>query len=68
MSGFVAKIVRMRRKITEEEAASVLGRLGGLKGGKSRMAKLSKEEKTALGKKAAEARWGKHRVRQAGAI
>ena len=31
------------------------------------MAKLSKEEKTVLGKKAAEARWGKHRVTAAGA-
>ncbi len=52
----------MKRKITKEEAASILGRLGGLKGGKARMAKLSNEEKSELGKKAAEARWSKHRA------
>lgn len=47
------------RKVTREETARVLGRLGGLKGGKARMAKLSREERRELGKKAAAARWGK---------
>lgn len=32
-------------------------RKGGLKGGKARAAKLSKEKKTAIAKKAAAARW-----------
>lgn len=40
-------------------AAVALGRLGGLKGGKARAAKLSKKRKTAIAKKAARARWGR---------
>jgi len=38
-------------------AAVALGRLGGLKGGKARAAKLSKAKRTAIAKKAARARW-----------
>jgi hypothetical protein len=38
-------------------AAVELGRLGGLKGGKSRANKLSAEERSAIAKKAAAARW-----------
>jgi len=38
-------------------AAVSLGRLGGLKGGKARAAKLSSEERKAIAKKAAMARW-----------
>lgn len=34
------------------------GRLGGLKGGKARAEKLSSEERKAIAKKAAQARWG----------
>ena len=40
-------------------AAVALGRLGGLKGGNARAAKLSSAKKKAIGKKAAKARWGK---------
>jgi hypothetical protein len=40
-------------------AAVELGRRGGLKGGPARAAKLSKEERSEIGKKAARARWGK---------
>jgi hypothetical protein len=40
-------------------AAVALGRLGGLKGGKARAAKLSKKKRSQIAKKAAEARWGK---------
>jgi hypothetical protein len=40
-------------------AAVSLGKLGGLKGGKARAEKLSKEERSAIAKKGAEARWGK---------
>jgi hypothetical protein len=39
--------------------AVALGRLGGAKGGKARAAKMTKKERTAAAKKAAEARWGK---------
>ena len=38
-------------------AAVMLGRLGGLKGGKARAKKLSPEERSAIAKRAAEARW-----------
>lgn len=42
-------------------AAVLLGRLGGLKGGKARAEKLSSEEKTEIAKKAAKARWNKNK-------
>jgi len=41
--------------------AVALGRMGGLKGGKARAAKLTKVQRSAIAKKAAEARWGKSR-------
>ena len=40
-------------------SAAELGRRGGLKGGKARAEKLTKEERAAIAKKAAEARWSK---------
>ena len=39
--------------------AVALGRLGGLKGGKARAAKLTSERRVEIAKKAAQARWGK---------
>ena len=39
--------------------AKVLGRLGGLKGGKARAERLTPERRTEIAKKAAKARWGK---------
>lgn len=39
-------------------AAVALGRLGGLKGGKARAAKLSPAKRKAIAKKAAITRWG----------
>jgi len=39
-------------------AAVALGRLGGLKGGKARAAKLTKAQRSAIAKKAAMKRWG----------
>jgi len=36
------------------------GRLGGLKGGRARAAKLSSEERSEIAKKAAQARWRSH--------
>lgn len=61
---------RVRRQVKTEKqnnkppaeknpAAVALGRLGGLKGGKARAAKLSDEERSEIAKKAANARWGK---------
>lgn len=38
-------------------AAVALGRLGGKKGGKARAAKLTKEQRSAIARKAARARW-----------
>jgi len=40
-------------------AAVLLGRLGGLKGGKARAVKLSAEKRTEIAKKAARTRWSK---------
>jgi hypothetical protein len=39
-------------------AAVILGRLGGLKGGKARALKLSAEKRKKIAKKAAKVRWG----------
>lgn len=42
---------------TKNPAAVALGRMGGLKGGKARAAKLSPAKRKAIAKKAAKARW-----------
>jgi hypothetical protein len=43
----------------EKNAAAVaLGRLGGKKGGRARAEKLTKEERSAIARKAAKSRWG----------
>ena len=39
--------------------AVALGRLGGLKGGKARAKKLTKEQRVKIAKAGAKARWGK---------
>lgn len=39
--------------------AVALGKLGGIKGGKSRMASLTAKERKKLAQKAAKTRWGK---------
>jgi hypothetical protein len=44
---------------TRNPAAVMLGRLGGLKGGKARAASLSPKERRNIAKKAAAARWKK---------
>ena len=43
----------------ESQAAALLGRKGGLKGGKARAAKLSPKKRSAIAKRAAAARWRK---------
>ncbi len=42
-----------------QQAARMLGRLGGLKGGKARADRLSRRRLSAIAKTAAEARWNK---------
>ncbi len=43
----------------KDPMAVELGRRGGLKGGKARAAKLSDEQRSAIAKKAADARWNR---------
>jgi hypothetical protein len=43
--------------VDKNPAAVALGRMGGLKGGKARAAKLSPAKRKAIAKKAAKARW-----------
>lgn len=43
---------------TKNPAAVALGKLGGLKGGKARAAKLSAKKRKEIAKKAAAKRWG----------
>ena len=45
-------------------AAVMLGRLGGLKGGKARALSLSSERKSEIAKKAAQTRWKKRTSNQ----
>jgi len=45
-------------------AAVALGKLGASKGGKARAAKLTKEQRSAIAKKAAQARWAKRRQQE----
>ena len=45
----------------KDPIAVELGRRGGLKGGKARAAKMTKEERSESARKAAQARWAKHR-------
>lgn len=52
-----------RPDFTEEEtksAAALLGRMGGLKGGKARAEKLSAKRRSQIARLAATARWRKH--------
>lgn len=49
----------VRRVKDINAAAKALGRLGGLKGGKARAAKLTAEQRKEIAKKAAAKRWEK---------
>lgn len=53
--------------MTEEErseAARILGKLGGSKGGKARAKNMTKEERSESARKAAKARWAKKRQQE----
>ena len=52
---------KLHDAIGKNPAAVALGRLGGLKGGKARAAKLSPKKRKEIASKAAKARWGKHK-------
>ncbi|MEX2142851.1 MAG: hypothetical protein WD894_26580 [Pirellulales bacterium] len=51
-------------KPLKNKAAVALGKLGGRKGGLARAKNLSADERTAIAKKAAKARWKKQRKKQ----
>lgn len=51
------KPIRFPKK--KNPAAVALGKLGGMKGGKARAAKLSPEERKKIAQRAAQARWAK---------
>ena len=53
-----------KRKKAKNPNAVALGRLGGLKGGKARIAKLNPEERRELARKAVQARWAKEKARK----
>ncbi len=48
---------------SKNPAAVALGKLGGLKGGKARAARLSAAKRRQIAKKAAEARWAKKNLK-----
>ena len=50
-----------KKKKVKNPHAVALGRLGGLKGGKARIAQLTAEERRDLARKAAKARWEKEK-------
>lgn len=50
--------VPVEKPAVKNPAAVALGRLGGLKGGSARAAKLSPKRRAAIARKAAQARWG----------
>lgn len=57
-----ATMEKLLQKVAEDgknPAAVLLGRLGGLKGGKARAATLTAEQRSEIAKKAAKTRWQK---------
>ena len=55
---------KVQPKPLKNKAAVALGKLGGRKGGLARAKNLSADERTAIAKKAAKARWKKQRKNQ----
>jgi hypothetical protein len=53
-----------KKKEAKNPNAVALGRLGGLKGGKARIAQLNAEERRELARKAVQARWAKEKTRK----
>lgn len=65
LAKFIVDTVKDQKKVAKKKpkeknrAAVELGRLGGLKGGKERARRLSKEKRIEIAKKAANKRWKK---------
>ncbi len=57
-------LVAHDRKKEKNPHAVALGKLGGAKGGRTRAAKLTPEERSASARKAALARWAKERKKK----
>jgi len=57
MTRVMPKRARKKSNKPKNPAAVALGRLGGLKGGKARAARLTPEERSASARKAVLARW-----------
>ena len=53
-----------KKKKEKNPNAVALGRLGGLKGGKARIAQLSPEQRRELARKAVVARWAKAKTKK----
>jgi hypothetical protein len=59
-AAIVAEVTGSAKAEPEKNPAAVaLGRMGGLKGGKARAAKLSKKRRSDIARKAAKSRWGR---------
>ena len=52
------------QKSEKNPNAVALGRLGGLKGGRARFAKLTPEQRKEIAQKAARKRWGENKANQ----
>ncbi len=60
-ASIVAQTTKETKTLPEKNPAAVaLGRLGGLKGGKARAAKMTATERKDIATKAAKTRWGKN--------
>jgi hypothetical protein len=55
----IGKIATGETVLPQESAKATSGRKGGAKGGKARAAKLTKNRRSVIAKKAASARWSK---------
>jgi hypothetical protein len=55
----VLELLRRTEGSGKDPLAVVLGQRGGLKGGRARVAKMTPEELSASGRRAARARWSK---------
>lgn len=59
-ASIIAQVTEAAESDAEKSPAAVaLGRLGGLKGGKIRSAKLSKKVRTEIARKATKSRWAR---------
>ena len=57
LNEIAARIVRESTSEGKNPAAVMLGRLGGMKGGKARAKSLTKAERSKIARKAARSRW-----------